>query len=230
MKKTSNASYFITLGIILIIFVFFFSTPYWISSGRKKKNENYNVTNTLSSYSFKINAAQYDPENQKLRLNYYVKENRPDTSYFPEIKEVTLGDSTGKRLPYEVEPMPENINQYGYYITINDVPSDFAFIRVYITVKDFDVQPPDTIDEFGNVIHPDIKKGAENLTHISVDKLDCAIGITDNETPIFETVTEVTEDTDMFTVSESTEAVTEEIAGTENSTLNTEDTGETKKE
>lgn len=194
MKGTSNIHYFITLGVMIAVLVFFFSTLYWMPESRKLKNENYDTTFTLSAYCFKINAAQYDSATQTLRVNYYVKENTPGKSHPPIVKEVTLGDSTGKRLPFTVEKMPEGINPYGHYITISEVPPDeFKFIRVYVEVTDLDVQPPDVLDEFGNWVHPDVRKGMVFLSHASIDHQECSHGISNDTAPIAETVTQLVE-------------------------------------
>lgn len=147
--------------------VLFFTSYIWIGDDRKLMDDGYNQTMNLNSWEIKVSGAKYHKENSTLTLSFFKKEKTIGQSSTPTLDKITLGNLSGEVLEFTTQA--NATNEYGTDITVYDVPSDFYYIRLYISSTTFDVEVPDTIDEFGNVISYPIKKGKKKEIWINVD-------------------------------------------------------------
>ena len=122
----------------------------------------------------KVSNAVYDPTTQTLMLDYYEKEKNGNKTELPQLARVTLGNSTGKTLRYERSPLESNPD-FGSRLTIYNVPSDWYYVRVYVSVKKLDTQKAPTLDEFGNTITYPMDIGKTSTYYMGVDHRDAEI-------------------------------------------------------
>lgn len=166
---SKNMQYVVVLIAIFLFLGVFFSSRAWMDDERENKTSNYDMTIKLTNgYSIKLNNAIYDPATNILTVDWYAKEMTANYSEKPYIDKITLGDSTGERLSYKLVELESNPS-YGKRIIIYNVPDKWYYIRIYVNCKNKDTQLDAHLDEFGNIVIPDVKEGKLSSTYTCVD-------------------------------------------------------------
>ncbi len=165
---SKNARYVFVCLLIIALLVFFFSSRAWIGDDRKNQTYNYDRTLTMSnSWYAKINNAVYDSTTKTLTVDFYTKERMEGQAERPVVSYVTLGNSQGPRLDFELLDQPSNI--FGSTIIIHNVSSDWYYIRIYLSCKRVDTQKEPTIDEFGNTVTYPVVTGKKDTAFVAID-------------------------------------------------------------
>lgn len=171
----ANIQYIVFSVLFTGLLVLFFTSGTWSGDSRKNMSQAYNATFSISeAWEVKFNNAVYDPVTKTLSLDYFEKEKAPDRSEPPIISRVTLGDSTGKNLTFKRDVLAAN-TAFGSRLTILNVPEDWYFVRVYVSVKKLDSQKAPTLDEFGNTITYPVETGKTETKFMGVDYRSAAI-------------------------------------------------------
>lgn len=169
---SKNARYIFVCILIIGMLVFFFSSRSWLGDDRDVQNYQYGHTLTMNnSWSVKADNSVYDPNTKTLTINFYTKAKNSNGSISAEkpiVDYVTLGNSQGPRLNFDLSILPEN-TEYGQRLTIYNVEKDWFYIRVYISCKKFDKQKETSLDDFGNKIIYPLVEGKKDTTYVSID-------------------------------------------------------------
>lgn len=215
-SKKSNIKYTLFIVTVLAIFSSVFIISSFTNKEGKNYSENYNKAIEFEDWYVKINNAIYIPESNTIEFTFHIKAKfaEPSTSK-PEISLISTNLSYKKCKDYYAAESDVNYTNY----IVSDIETDFTYLNVYFTTSTPDIEYPDQVDAFGEVISGGVQKGEVKEARIRIDKQDM-LTLSEKERATF-----TTENTSIMTTTTGSKITTNHTAAgslnsSENSTVN----------
>lgn len=144
--KSANKQYVIWSVVIVLCFVFFFTTKLWMGDDRTMRNTNYDELFTAGDWSLHVGKAYYDKAGNTLTCSVYQRAVR--VSPKPYHIAVYLGRmSLNKKLQYTLEKRMDDPNMRT--LRIKNVPTNYYYLTLEFTAQS------SIMDEFNNISSTD---------------------------------------------------------------------------
>lgn len=179
--RTKNKIYIAITLLFVMVFGFFFSSPYWMPNSKDDRKENYDLLFKLEDWEIRVRDAVYNENTQILKFTV-LRRTRNDKAKRPDF-DLYNGRKSGSKTPlkFTEKDISDSLKisfedmEYAEYteisaheITVKNVPPDYWYVSVnFVYVKETEVessssaepeQPEDIFEENTAPEEPEVTK------------------------------------------------------------------------